>query len=49
MSKTTTARVSKRVCSCLFIDVCLMRIAWAVLTQGEAFDLNKAFRAQPAR
>jgi transposase len=27
----------------------LMRIAWAVLTKGEAFDLNKAFRPQPAR
>lgn len=27
----------------------LMRIAWAVLTKGEAFDITKAFRAQPAR
>lgn len=27
----------------------LMRIVWAVLTKGEAFDLNKAFRPQPAR
>lgn len=27
----------------------LMRIVWAVLTKGEAFDLNKAFRPQPVR
>jgi len=27
----------------------LMRIAWAVLTKAEPFDLNKAFRPQPAR
>lgn len=27
----------------------LMRIAGAVLTSAEAFDLNKAFRPQPAR
>ena len=27
----------------------LMRIAWAVLTKGEPFDLAKAFRPQPAR
>jgi transposase len=27
----------------------LMRIAWAVLSKGERFDLAKAFRPQPAR